>query len=207
MTERKALKLIVYDRTCRGPAGLGLSTAWRGGTRLYGALGRSDGSFGAASFSEALAWVASYRTEHPIAELQYWGHGKWGRVFVAGESLDERAFSSGQAHHTALERVRARLTANALVWFRTCETLGADSGHRFARRCADFFGCAVAGHTFVIGYWQSGLHRLAPGNTPHWSATEGLREGSAAAPRRAASSRPGRPQTISCLSSHVPATW
>ena len=37
------------------------------------------------------------------------------------------------------------------------------AGHDFARAWTDFFGSRAAGHTFIIGYWQSGLHTLAPG--------------------------------------------
>jgi hypothetical protein len=56
----------------------------------------------------------------------------------------------------------------------------------------------------VIGYWQSGLHRLDPGQRPHWSADEGLLEGSAETPRRAKDSGPNEPHSITCLNSRFP---
>jgi len=201
------LRLILYDRTCRGRAGLGLSSAWRGGTHLYRALGRCDGSFGASSWEEGLAWLGTYRGDRPIDEVQYWGHGKWGRLYLDREVLDRSAFARQHVHHQGLAMLRERLSPEALVWFRTCETLGATNGQAFAEACTAFFGCAVAGHTFIIGYWQSGLHRLQPGQVPHWSASEGLIEGSPDAPRRAGWSRPGQPRTISCLAGQVPPGW
>jgi hypothetical protein len=207
MPDAQGMKLILYDRTCRGTAGIGLSHAWRGGTQLYRALGRCDGSFGAASFSEGLSWLARYRPTRPISEVQYWGHGKWGRLFIAGEPFGRAAFAATHPHHRELSALRARLTGGALLWFRTCETFGAESGLAFAQNCADFFGCAVAGHTFIIGYWQSGLCRLEPGRTPNWSASEGLLEGSPHAPRKADSSGPRKPRTITCLTGRVPSTW
>ena len=207
MNPRVGLNLILYDRTCRGPLGFGLSSAWRGGSHLYSALGRADGSYGASSWNDALAWLGSYRPAQPIAQVQYWGHGKWGRLYLAGEALDRAALRPAHPHHRALERWRERMTSDALIWFRTCETLGAYSGHDFARSWTDFFGCALAGHTFIIGYWQSGLHRLLPGQAPGWRSDEGLIEGSPEAPTRAAWSRRASPNTVSCLSNRVPAGW
>jgi len=187
-------------------AGLGLSRAWSSGSRLYSLLRRSDGAYGARSFAEGLAWASSFRASERIAELQFWGHGKWGRIFIAKESLDRGALAAGP-HHLALSALRERLSPNALVWFRTCETFGASAGHDFARAWTDFFGCRAAGHTFVIGYWQSGLHLLRPGDAPSWSAAEGLTHGSPERPERAAISWPGRPNTITCLQGRVPEGW
>jgi hypothetical protein len=93
------------------------------------------------------------------------------------------------------------------VWFRTCETFGAARGIDFARRLADHLGARVAGHTFVIGFHQSGLHGLAPGCAADWSGDEGLSEGKAEDPRRARSSSPWAPRTITCLTGRVPEEW
>ena len=82
-----------------------------------------------------------------------------------------------------LARFREQLAPNALIWFRTCETLGANAGIEFAERLADWTGARIAGHTHVIGFHQSGLHALAPGVAADWSPTEGLVEGTADAPQ------------------------
>jgi hypothetical protein len=174
---------------------------------LYSVLGRSDGHHAADSFADGLAWLSTFRSSEPIAELQYWGHGKWGRIFVGRESLDRTALVQGNAHHAALSRLRERLQPDSLVWFRTCEAFGATAGQDFARAWTDFFGCRAAGHTYVIGYWQSGLHALEPGHAPSWSVEEGLVDGTPAHPKRAAISWPGRPNTITCLQGRVPEGW
>jgi hypothetical protein len=201
-----ALRLIVYDATQRRrkPAALGLS--WQLGSHLYRGLGRIDAAYGARSFAGALAWLRQHAPGRPIQELQFWGHGKWGRVFIDSETLDRRVLEPGHEHYLAFQAFRERLQPNALIWFRTCETLGASSGQDFAAALGDATGARVAGHTFVIGFFQSGLHCLRPGTTPHWSATEGLARGTAAAPEAALASSPDAPNTITCLNGEVPAS-
>jgi hypothetical protein len=198
------LRLVVYDATQRSrpPRALGLS--WHYGTQLYRAFGAVDAAFGARSFDEALAWLSGYRGARPIAELQFWGHGKWGAIFVDREVLDRSVLQPNHRLHGAFQGFRERLEPNALLWFRTCETLGATRGQDFAQALGDATGARVAGHTFVIGFFQSGLHCLAPGRRPLWSGEEGLAQGSAASPERALPSLPNAPNTITCLQSAIP---
>ncbi len=198
------MRALIYDRTCTGRLG-GLSRVWASGAALYRRLGRIDDALGVAGWDEALAWLAA-RPE-PIRELQYWGHGKWGCAFVGDDALDARALAAGDPRRAAMEAVRERLAPGALVWLRTCETFGARRGIDFAERLADFLGARVAGHTFVIHHYQSGLHGLAPGCRADWSADEGLAEGTGDEPRRARSSAPWAPRTITSLSGRVPEAW
>jgi hypothetical protein len=184
----------------------GLTRAWQVGRGLYRALGRLDGALGAASWGEALDWLGTYRPEQRIAEVQFWGHGQWGLARLGAEQLDESALDAGYIHHARLRRIAGRLLPGdqGLWWFRTCETFGTDRGQAFARAWTGFLGCRAAGHTYVIGVWQSGLHSLRPGEAPTWSIDEGLRSDE----RRLAfalSSRPGAPNTITCLHGQVPA--
>jgi hypothetical protein len=200
---------MVFDRTCRGRALLpGLSHVWGTGQHLYRALGRLDAAHGAASWGEALEWLAAHEAPAPIAEIQFWGHGRWGLARVGDEVLDARSLESGHPHRPALERIRQRLLpgAEGLWWFRTCETFGRAAGHDFARRWSDFLRCRTAGHTYVIGWWQSGLHSLLPGATPTWSPEEGLAPGREA-PTIALPSRPGAPNTITCLHGTIPSGY
>ena len=201
----QALRLVLFDATQRGrkPRALGLS--WQLGATLYRGLGRIDAAYGARSFADAFHWLANYEPERAIAELQYWGHGKWGRLFIDRECLDRSALNPNHALRPHLDALRERLAPNALLWFRTCETLGAQPGHDFASALSDFSGATIAGHTFVIGFFQSGLHALAPGATPHWSKTEGLARGTPEDPMQAHSSGPQRPNTITCLTGEIPA--
>jgi len=200
----QALRLIVYDATqqLRPPRALGYS--WRYGVHLYRALGRVDRSYGARSFADALGWLECVEPQRSIAELQFWGHGKWGRIFIAAESLDRGVLDSAHPHHAAFRRFRERLAPNALLWFRTCETLGARAGRDFAQALGDATGARIAGHTYEIGYYQSGLHCLHAGDTPSWSEREGLARGSPTRPEHALRSSPGEPNTITCLTGAIP---
>ena len=199
-----ALRLVIYDATQRSRAPRALGLSWQLGTQLYRALGRVDGAYGARSFGEAFAWLNEHEPSRPIAEVQFWGHGKWGRVFIDREPLDRALLRAAHPHHSAFNAFRERLTQDALLWFRTCETLGAQSGRDFAAALADATGARIAGHTFVIGFYQSGLHCLSPGETPRWSDTEGLLRGSAAQPEVALTSSPNEPNTITCLTGQIP---
>jgi hypothetical protein len=200
-------RVVVFDRTCDGPrlggvALPGLTRTWEVGARLYAGLGRVDASYGAASWGEALAWLGA--VEGPIAEIQFWGHGRWGQAFIGRQSLDVGALVSTHPLHAGLVAVRARLDGpGALWWFRTCETFGKRQGHEFARRWTRFFGCRAAGHTYVIGPWQSGLHSLAPGAEPTWSIDAGLGPDKAAP--TALMAHPLAPNTITFLTGAIPA--
>ncbi len=204
----RPLRLMVYDRTCV-KRGIGLSSAWSAGAILYRGLGRFDRSFGASSWQEALEWLATFEASRPIEQIQYWGHGRWGRVLVGSDVLDAAALRGDHPLHPQLRAIRERIVPNgrSLLWLRTCEAFGARAGIDFAQALADFFGANVAGHTFIIGALQSGLHGLAPGCRPAWSPSEGLAEGTPERPERALWSRPEHPRTITCLSNAVPRAW
>jgi hypothetical protein len=197
-------RLLVYDRTCKGGNGGNLTHAWSLGSKLYKGLRRIDAAHGVTSWDEALDWLASQK--EPIDEIQYWGHGKWGYALVDDDRLDASALENGP-RRAKLEAVAERLTPDALVWFRCCEVFGAKRGIDFAERLADFLGVRVAGHTYVIGWHQSGLHGLSPGVRADWAADEGLVEGTPDAPVKGKWSTPWAPHTISCLSNTVPADW
>ncbi len=196
------MRLLVFDRTCTVGRRGSLSPVWAAGAKLYRELGRIDAALGVASWDEAFAWLTTQR--EPIREIQYWGHGTWGAARV-----DEDRFDIDAIGHRArdLAALRERLAPDALVWFRTCETLGARAGHEFSMRLADTLGARVAGHTYIIGFHQSGLHGVAPGMRADWSVDEGLREGTPDAPTKARSSRPWIARTITALDGAVPQAW
>jgi hypothetical protein len=199
------LRLMLYDRTCWGGRPPGLTGAWLAGGWLYRALGRLDVFRGIAGWEEGLQWLATVAPGRPIAELQYWGHGNWGLVRAGRQRLDVRALEPTHPLNPLLVQVRDRLLpeGRSLWWFRTCETFGTDAGHTFAREWSRFFDCRVAGHTHVIGPWQSGLHLLEPGQEPHWPQDEGLPPGVPRPARARWSTRRG-PNTVSFLSGRIP---
>lgn len=193
-------RLLIYDRTCRGRAGLpGLSFAWWAGSILYRTRSCLDACYPAASWAEALEFLGTWQPGRTISEIQFWGHGKWGDARIGADTLDERSLLRTHPFNAKISAVRARLAPRALWWFRTCETFGAERGQHFARVWADHLGARVAGHTYVIGFWQSGLHPLEPGETPDWPEDEGLIEGTPRTPGRARASAPSEPNTITCL--------
>ncbi len=202
------LRVVVWDDTGAGSApwqGL-LTRSWRVGSALYRRRrnDRVDAAFGARSFADALAWLCSVQPHRRISEVQFWGHGLFGRVFVGGDALDERTV--GGAHHADLVALRSRLVGpEALVWLRTCSAFGGRRGQAFARTLSAVVGCRVAGHTHVIGPLQSGLHSLAPGGTPHWPVDEGVRGGDEARPALPSTWR--APHTVTCLAGRVPTGW
>lgn len=199
----RGLRLLVYDATCKGSWTPGLSTAWGAGATLYRGLGRLDAALGVASWAEALAFLASHAPGAPLEEVQFWGHGRFGCVFVGKERLGVDELSSA-AHQEALDAVAVRLAraGEPLVWLRTCEAFGGPSGHTFARALTRRLGCRVAGHTHVIGVVQSGLVALAPGEEPAWPPTMGLGPLGEEGPGLASS--PGEPSTVHFLTGRLP---
>jgi hypothetical protein len=205
----KPLRAMVYDATWVGrtPTQTFLTSSWMAGAALYRGLDRLDACYGATSWSDALAWLCEVERGRAISQLQYWGHGTWGAALIGTEVLDRQAVDD-EAHplHDDLRGLRARMTPSSLCWFRTCETFGTEKGHAFAVSWTRFFGCRAAGHTYVIGPWQSGLHSLAPGATPSWSVDEGLPPG-VVDPKLALMSSRTAPRTITCLHGAVPDGW
>ena len=81
---------MVFDET-QGA----LTITWRIGGPLYGALGRIEAWKGASSWEEALSWIARFRREERIAELQFWGQGTPGCLYIASDTLDMSALETG----------------------------------------------------------------------------------------------------------------
>jgi hypothetical protein len=203
------LRVVVFDATGAGAAWFqqGLTLSWRLGSRLYRSWGRIDAIFGARSWEEALAFLASVQPTRALAEVQFWGHGRRGRALVGGDVLDGGWAAPTHPRHADVLAVRARLTGpDALWWFRTCETMGGRTGQAFASTWANLLGCRAAGHTYVIGPLQSGLHQVRPGETPSWSPEEGLRPGKPET-TPALPSHPTAPNTITWLHGRIPAGW
>ncbi len=209
MTKRaKALRLLVYDATCTG-SGLspGLSDAWSAGARLYRALGRVDAARGVRNWREALNFLTTYGDDTPLGEVQYWGHGTFGKIWIARDAVD-RARLDDPTLAPDLDRLASRLAESRapnhepLFWIRTCETMGGPSGHAFAKALTSRLGCRVAGHTHVIGVLQSGLVALRPGEEPGWPLEMGL--GPKGEEGQGLPSTPAAPSTVHFLTGALP---
>jgi hypothetical protein len=221
------MKLVVYDATdtkrvllpriTRRADGAaegtgGLTRFWRIGAGLHWGIGRASATLGARSWIEALAWAADFER---IDELQVWGHGGWGYMDLGGERLDVE--TANGALSGSIDRLRLALSPvgaprsnsqrDPLVWLRCCSAFGTRLGHSFARELASRLGARVAGHTHIIGVWQSGTHSVAPGEAPAWDADEGVERDASGAPTGAAVSSAHAPRTIHCLRPGLPQGW
>ncbi len=203
-----ALRLLVYDATDK-QGERPLRTAWRTGARVYRALGRVDAYFPATSWAAALSWLATFQEGRPLGQVQFWGHGKWGAALIADDVFSRTTLGEGGASAEALTAIQKRMLpeAGSLVWFRTCETLGAQRGHDFAMQLSERLGARIAGHTYVIAALQSGLHGLRPGMRPSWSTIEGLSRGTADAPEESFWSSAKAPNTVHFMNNEVPKEW
>lgn len=153
------MRINIYDSN--PGAGVGqwfLKVSWFLGCFFQKLFGVIDDYYGYSSWPVAQASLPA-----GITQLQYWGHGSPGRIWMAGRAITAQD----------LLVLKDKLAPGALVWFRTCSAFQGDRGHLFAKTLADGLGCRVAGHTRIIGLFQGGLHSLAPAQAPSWPATEG----------------------------------
>ena len=197
------LRLMIYDRTCRGRGLLpGLTHAWWAGAMAYTALGRFDAWCGVASWTEGLQWLRAAANDRPIGEIQFWGHGEWGGLWMDEELIKIDVLQSEHPVHQHLVALKPCLVSDgtALWWFRCCDTFGTQVGHDFARAWTRFFGCRAAGHTYHINFLQSGLHVLGAGEEPAWRVSEGVVPG---APHARASHMLA-PRTITAFHGAIP---
>jgi hypothetical protein len=186
------MKVTIYDRN---PGGGGLwqgflKTSWVVGCWLQKAVGAIDDYYGATTWEEARAWLASKQT--PINEIQYWGHGSPGTVWMTEKPISVAEWIS----------LKPLLAPDAVLWFRVCDAFQGTWGQHFSKILADNLNCTVAGHTRIVGLWQGGLYTRKPNTEPSWSVTEGgepswLRE----------DFKFWNKHTIFCLTSSIPKCW
>lgn len=181
---------------------VGLSHSWAAGGRLYRLLRRVDAYRGFGVWYKALEWLL---TMDKITEIQYWGHGSPGNVWMNGEALTKDVFTGPLAG--LMTDLREKLAPGAVIWFRTCGTFCGQPGHQFASAWVRAMGCKIVGHTHVINFWHGGLHSLAPGQIAHWPMEEGVAKGSPLAPEKMAVSTCKTVNMVTCLHSRFPETW
>lgn len=207
---RLGLRVMIYDRTSWWRRGRpDLTPVWAMGGLLYRALRRIDVRKGVSSWDEALHFLAAYRPERPIEEIQFWGHGLWGQAMIGTDRFDEQALAASHRLAPRLDAVRGRMLQDggSTWWFRTCQSFGANRGRSFACALADRLACRTAGHTFIIGHWQSGLHTVRAGCPAPWDPHEGIEIGCPQYPEKAQWSGRRRPNTISFLHGKIPAGY
>lgn len=191
-----AIDVVIYDNADKA------AQRWVK-TKLYRTFCHTKLVKGFDSWSDALHWVNGVEYGHPIRSLQVWGRGGFGSVFIGERCLNIRALSTESHFYGDLVTLRARLTPDATIWFRSSHTFGSDIGQRFAEAFTKFMGCTVAGHTYGLNAFHSGLRTLEPGTKPDWPELEGLvdaRDGT----MQKAGSAPWFPRTILFTQNTIP---
>ncbi len=168
----------------------GLSIPWRAGSVILG----FDDVIEAKSWEDAIGALRTY-PDDSVREVQFWGHGTPGRVYINHKQLDVNDLAP-------LARVMA--SPSSLWWWRTCSSFAGVGGHAFAQRCVSVLGCRVASSTHRIGLLHSGQHSLRPGDRPQWATSEGNERKDRP---YTDSSAPWAPHTIPCFTKKLPDAW
>jgi len=197
-------RLMIYDQTTLED-GLqkedALAYSWRLGGKLYRKFRALDIVKGVSSWEEAFDWIISEGKKEQISSIQFWGHGSPGVAWIGRQPFTSASFSPGGNMHDKLNELRPYLSEFCQIWFRTCGTMAGQVGHEFAVKLSNLLDCSVAGHTYIIALWQSGLHLLRPGRTPDWPVDEGFDPSDRS---KLKWSSAFAPNTISCLRGSVP---
>lgn len=178
-----------------------LGWSWKLGAKLYKGLGLIDDAFGAETWEEAFEWLLERSKGQVLREVQFWGHGNPGSIYLDGKRLDTKTIVADQKLLVYVKMLGARMRPNSLVWLRTCSSFEGKRGKDFAKSLSKSFGCAVAGHTHIIGPFQGGLRPLKYNQEPYWDSNEGRDPNT----RVAKSSWPMiTPNTITMLNGNIP---
>lgn len=155
------MKVTLFDNN-PGPGLMNrfLKLAWLVGCWFQKIIGAVDDYHAIDSWTEAKEWLNS---KGPISQIQYWGHGSSGTVWLAEEVVPMKEWLS----------LKPCLAPDALIWFRTCSTFKGWYGQYFSKTLADGLNCTIGGHTRVIGIWQGGLYTRKPNSFASWSMNEG----------------------------------
>lgn len=198
------LDLMFYDGSAW--AGEVLVFSFINGGNFYKTFRSVEHHAGFDKWADALTWLTTVESNKKIDSIQFWGHGFPGGIALNGEALKSSSLKPQSKYYQFLLALKARLKPESVIWLRSCTSFAGSLGKKFAQDLANFFGCKVAGHTFIIGPWQSGLHTLNPGESPSWSDTEGFKPDKDGL-LRTAWSKPWETHTIFCLTGKIPKNW
>lgn len=192
--EQKGLNVIVYDNTETEPDTIfewplqaqalihdeakrgSLTWWWKIGSILQMAKQNADIVIEAEDWEGALANVLDEANGKRINNLQFWGHGNAGRMYMNGVPVTVNNFSLTNKRNLIddfLHELRLLLSPSSYVWFRGCSCFFGETGQRFALGARDFFNCNIVSHTYIIHALQSGTHILGPGDQISWTTSEG----------------------------------
>lgn len=176
----RPLRLMIYDaKPGDGFFQYLLMLSWCIGGAIMKLFGRIDDYRGFSDWNDALKWLTSARPANRIGEIQFWGHGSPGTIWMKGIPFDIINLFQSHTMRPLLDKLKGRLLPNAesLIWLRSCSVLQGRRGHDFSTKLAGVLGCTVAGHTRIVGVTHGGLHTIRPGEKPSWPLNEGEPEG------------------------------
>lgn len=204
MKQENKFDVMFYDAS--DWAGEQLRFSWIAGGHFYKMFRSLEETKGCMDWIDALKYLSSVQPEKKIDTIQFWGHGTPGRVWINNDFLSVRSLLASSPHRAQLLKLKERVTPETVIWFRSCNVFAGQEGHLFAIAFCQFMNCVIAGHTFIVGPWQSGLHTIRPGERPNWSKEEGLikkEDGSV----EKVWSKPWSPNTVFCLTGKIPKGW
>lgn len=178
------MKIILYDNTENGVK----EWFWR----RYIQVRAGWRKFGVASWHDGIDRILdAVRPGTRLMELQIWGDGSPSMPAINGKAPPEMFW----------KELANLVTPESIVWFRMCSVFYGEKGLRFAHNTALQLGCRVAGHSRIIGPWQSGLFRVTPGGTPSWADPERFENW------MDAKSGPFQQRTIACFRMSFHDSW
>jgi hypothetical protein len=186
------MRVTVYDKN-PGPgfSQWFLKISWFLGCWIQRLFGAVDAYYGAASWDDALDWLA--KQPKPLLSIQYWGHGSPGTVWLAGASVNRSVFG----------KIIPSVKPETVLWFRTCSTFQGQAGHDFSKYLTELLNCTVAAHTRIVGVFQGGLHTRKPKQEPSWPLSEGEFKDS----KLAKMGLKWGTNTVFCLATKIPKGW
>lgn len=185
------MRVVIYDKKPgQGFEQWMLMACWFVAAHVQKLFGKVDVVKGFTSWNEMCHWLVHCEIQL-FSSIQYWGHGSPGNVWMNGQPLQKEE----------LLQLRNKLSAQSVLWFRTCSTFQGARGQKFASYLANNLDCIIAGHTRIIGLLQGGLHTITPRTMPSWSVDEG--EPKSWLP----SYLVWGPNTIICFATRIPKGW
>lgn len=135
----------------------GLSWIWR----LGSTIGKTPFTYGVRNWDAAIAAIDMvYATVGEPIDVQIWGHGNDGKVYIAGK-------------HLPLDRFADELNGKIReFWARSCETIKGRVGQQWAIDFVREVGATYVGHAVVTNWpnplWQGRIAALRPGEDVWW---------------------------------------
>lgn len=153
---------------------------WKLGTAMQSLKGNADCVIPASSWQIALegtraALLDNSRKANLPPTLEFWGHGRAGGSYIAGEKLAVKTIEekSNKTKELLYDCRKFFNPDESWVWFRNCSVFYGQKGYDFAKTFRDFLVCPIVAHTFLITFWQPGEHCLEIGEVPNWPLDEG----------------------------------